>query len=268
MRLTPWTTWLTASNTDPIYLLLNTLATPNPTDLLFANDWVEQAFPIYNGTALAHLIGQSPWLVKLKPSAYAPLGQLLDRKGLSDNTWGWAYRSSLDWQYQLRHWQNRQLVELNEELVVLRLMDTRIANVLIPKMREVDWSVLMTPVHEVMLETPSDPAFFESPTRHNPLPIPELQARPFIMGEHLQAAWENSAQFIELLAENLACELWENHAEVALSLDTPEGQLHRRLVDWLHLHPSLAGDIHTRTATQFTDYAQQQGWLTTTTEPS
>ncbi|MEX6137211.1 hypothetical protein [Providencia hangzhouensis] len=28
MRLTPWTTWLTASNTDPIYLLLNTLATP------------------------------------------------------------------------------------------------------------------------------------------------------------------------------------------------------------------------------------------------
>ncbi|MBN7874860.1 DUF4123 domain-containing protein, partial [Providencia rettgeri] len=104
--------------------------------------------------------------------------------------------------------------------------------------------------------------------RHDPLPIPELQARPFIMGEHLQAAWENSAQFIELLAENLACELWENHAEVALSLDTPEGQLHRRLVDWLHLHPSLAGDIHTRTATQFTDYAQQQGWLTTTTEPS
>ncbi|MEX6137212.1 hypothetical protein [Providencia hangzhouensis] len=35
----------------------------------------------------------------------------LDRKGLSDNTWGWAYRSSLDWQYQLRHWQNRQLVD-------------------------------------------------------------------------------------------------------------------------------------------------------------
>ncbi|MEY1543498.1 hypothetical protein AB7Z95_21245 [Providencia rettgeri] len=147
-------------------------------------------------------------------------------------------------------------------------MDTRIANVLIPKMRAVDWSVLMTPVHEVMLETPSDPTFFESPTRYDPLPIPELQARPFIMGEHLQAAWENSAQFIELLAENLACELWENHAEIALSLDTPEGQLHRRLVDWLHLHPSLVGDIHTRTATQFTDYAQQQGWLTTTTEPS
>ncbi|MEX6137214.1 hypothetical protein [Providencia hangzhouensis] len=68
------------------------------------------------------------------------------------------------------------------------------------------------------------------PARHF-LPIPELQTRPFIMGEHLQAAWENSAQFIELLAENLACELWENHAEVALSLDTPEGQLHRRLVD-------------------------------------
>lgn len=64
------------------------------------------------------------------------------------------------------------------------------------------------------------------------------------------------------------CELWENQSEVSLSLDTPEGQLHSRLVDWLHLHPSLAGDIYTRTAMQFTDYAQQQGWLTTTTEPS
>ncbi|MEX6397701.1 hypothetical protein AB6E88_11770 [Providencia hangzhouensis] len=43
MRLTPWTTWLTASNTDPIYLLLNTLATPNPTDLsvtIMVNDTV------------------------------------------------------------------------------------------------------------------------------------------------------------------------------------------------------------------------------------
>ncbi|MEX6221176.1 hypothetical protein AB6G21_11280 [Providencia hangzhouensis] len=131
--------------------------------------------------------------------------------------------------------------------------------------------MLMTPVHEVMLETPSDPAFFESPTRHNPLPIPELQTRPFIMGEHLQAAWENSAQFIELLAENLACELWENRpAEAALSLEHTGRSTspNRLLVDWLHLHPSLAGDIHTRTATQFTDYAQQQGWLTTTTEPS
>ncbi|MEX6246396.1 hypothetical protein AB6G14_05230 [Providencia hangzhouensis] len=97
---------------------------------------------------------------EVKTECVCPIGELLDRKVLSHTHGGWAYRSSLDWQYQLRHWQNRQLVELNEELVVLRLMDTRIANVLIPKMREVDWSVLMTPVHEVMLETPSDPAFF------------------------------------------------------------------------------------------------------------
>ncbi|WP_438873196.1 hypothetical protein [Providencia hangzhouensis] len=47
---------------------------------MFANDWVEQAFPIYNGTALAHLIGQSPWLVKLKPSAYAHWGNCLTVK--------------------------------------------------------------------------------------------------------------------------------------------------------------------------------------------
>lgn len=53
------------------------------------------------------------------------------------------------WDAQLHHWQQRQLVKLDGEMVVLRLMDSRIANILIPSMREADWYVLMNPVHEV-----------------------------------------------------------------------------------------------------------------------
>lgn len=268
MRPTPWTTWLTEPNRDPVYLLLNTLAQPNPTDVLFANDWVEQAFPLYNGTPLAHLIAQSPWLVKLKPSALAPLGQLLDRKGLSDSSWGWAYRSPVNWTTQLRHWQNRQLVQLEGELVVLRLMDSRIANTLIPKMRELDWYVLMNPVHEVMLDTPTLPTCFTSLALDNAPLIPELQARPFRLGEHLTKAWESSDAFIALMAENMACELWENQPEAALLLDTPEGQLHTRLVGWLNIAPMFAGKVSTRTPAQFIDYSQQLGWLNPTTELS
>ncbi|AFH93762.1 MULTISPECIES: DUF4123 domain-containing protein [Providencia] len=268
MKSNDWTRWLTEPSTVPVYLMLNTLSSPNPTDLLFANDWVEQSFPLYNGTSLAHLIAQSPWLVQLKVKAYAPLGQLLDRKALSDKSWGWAYRSSLGWAYQLKHWQNRQLVLLNNELVVLRLMDSRIATVLIPKMNIHDWHVLMTPVHEVMLDTPNGANLFESQARHESLPYPETQARPFVIGHHLQIAWEDSETFIQLTAENMACELWENVPNDAMKLDTPEGQLHRRLVDWLHIHPSLAGDVTSRTIGQFLNYSQQQGWLTLTMELS
>ncbi|HFT1529140.1 TPA: DUF4123 domain-containing protein [Providencia stuartii] len=268
MRPTPWTTWLSEPHRDPVYLLLNTLAQPNPTDVLFANDWIEQAFPLYNGTPLAHLIAQSPWLVKLKPSAAVPLGQLLDRKGFSDPSGGWAYRSPMAWDAQLHHWQQRQLVKLDGEMVVLRLMDSRIANILIPSMREADWYVLMNPVHEVMLDTDTQPVCLISPARDRPPLIPELKVHPFTLGEHLQTAWENSETCIQLMAENLACELWENQPDNALALDTPVGQLHERLVGWLHISPILAGNVATRTLAQFTDYAQQLGWIPSTTEPS
>lgn len=82
MKTISWAKWLISSS-EPIYLLVNTLATPNPIDVMYANDWIEKAFPLYHGTPLAYLIAQSPWLVQIKPESHIPLSQLLDSKTIS-----------------------------------------------------------------------------------------------------------------------------------------------------------------------------------------
>ncbi|MEY0159625.1 DUF4123 domain-containing protein, partial [Providencia manganoxydans] len=92
MSLT-WTSWLTNTIQSDVYFLINTLSQPNPIKQFYINDWIEEAFPIYRGTALSHLSSVSPWLVKVKPSQYSHLGQVLDTMPLGDNSWGWAYHS-------------------------------------------------------------------------------------------------------------------------------------------------------------------------------
>ncbi|MBE8589077.1 hypothetical protein IQ211_17320, partial [Xenorhabdus griffiniae] len=48
---------------------------------------------------------------------------LLDKHELSDASWGWGYRSTLPWSFQLEHWRLHQQVLLRGQIVVLRLMD-------------------------------------------------------------------------------------------------------------------------------------------------
>lgn len=86
MSLT-WTSWLTNTIQSDVYFLINTLSQPNPIKQFYINDWIEEAFPIYRGTALSHLSSVSPWLVKVKPSQYSHLGQVLDTMPLGDNSW-------------------------------------------------------------------------------------------------------------------------------------------------------------------------------------
>ncbi|WP_340617792.1 DUF4123 domain-containing protein [Xenorhabdus entomophaga] len=225
---TSWTTWLSAPNKAPVFLIVNQLAAPNPVDIFYANDWVAQAFPLYSGTPLAHLMEQGPWLIQPKAGSLAPLGRLLDRWAFSDESWGWAYRSKTTWQAQLHHWQRHQFATLRDEQVVFRLMDTRIARVLIPAMQPTDWTSLLNPITELMLDMPM-PAVFNRPADCPPSQI----ERPFVLEPHLIAAWEQSDLALEGYAKTLTYELWEEQGELALKLDTPNGALTPRLAGWL-----------------------------------
>ncbi|OTA20404.1 hypothetical protein Xbed_01434 [Xenorhabdus beddingii] len=226
-----WTTWLGEPDKPLVYLMVNPLATPNPVNTLYVNDWVEQTFPLYSGTPLAHLMGQGPWLIQPKTDSLASLGRLLDRRALSDESWGWAYRSDTGWQAQLEHWQRHQLVTLRDEQVVFRLMDTRIVRVLMPAMQPTDWTSLLNPVVELMIDMPA-PTVFSRPAD---CPFSQLE-RPFVLEPHLIAAWEQSDLALESLAQTLMHELWEAQGERALKLDTPEGTLIRDLETWLRQH--------------------------------
>ncbi|WP_323872129.1 DUF4123 domain-containing protein [Xenorhabdus doucetiae] len=248
---TSWTTWLNTPHKAPVFLIVNQLAVPNPVDLFYANDWVAQAFPLYSGTPLAHLMEQGPWLIQPKADSLTSLGHLLDRRALSDESWGWAYRSEVVWQKQLHHWQRHQFATLRDEQVVFRLMDTRIARVLIPAMLPTDWTSLLNPITELMLNMP-DPTVF---SRSADCPLSQIE-RPFVLEPHLIAAWEQSDLALESYANTLAYELWEERGELALKLDTPNGALTQRLASWLKYRRQQGARLQVLT---FHDFLAESG---------
>lgn len=147
-----WTSWLNSSPQSSVCFFLNTLADPNPVKRFYQQDWIDEAFSIYQGTDLAHLSEVGPWLVKVKPSRLANIGIQLDNSPFSDNSWGWAYHSQLDWKEQIIHWQKHQIVTINEKKRMFRFFDARIARTLLPKLREGDWSTLMRPIDDCFIE--------------------------------------------------------------------------------------------------------------------
>ncbi|HCM61462.1 MAG TPA: DUF4123 domain-containing protein [Morganella sp. (in: Bacteria)] len=257
------TQWLTETDPAPIYLMVNTQAKPNPVEILYANDWIEDAFRIYDSTPLAHITEQSPWLILLKQSSYPALGRLMDSGVFSDPSWGWAYRSSQSLQENLDHWRRRQLVTLKGNTVILRLADSRVAGILFPAMNKEDWRILMTPVARVLVTTPELKAFHSLAT-HCDLPAPEIQHLPFELKPHLIRAWQQSTQALIFYADNIACELWENQPEEALILDTPEGELMHRLDIWFRQQLSLMTDINFLTYEDFLRHAKHKGWMPST----
>ncbi|WP_254361407.1 DUF4123 domain-containing protein [Photorhabdus heterorhabditis] len=86
-----WQQWLTTPDKPPVFFMLNSLAEPNPVNLFYKNDWVEQAFPLYSGTPnsgtpMDHLLAQSPWLVQPGSGCLSIIGHRLDSQTLSDNS--------------------------------------------------------------------------------------------------------------------------------------------------------------------------------------
>ncbi|HDF2330297.1 TPA: DUF4123 domain-containing protein [Morganella morganii] len=221
MTETTWRTWLTSDSRHDIYFLLNKLARPDPSDLFYRYDWIDEAQPLYAGTPLSHLGSAGPWLVRVKWQMLSAMGQHLDSAPFPDDSWGWAYRSSGSWDAQVTHWQQYQRVLFEGEDRILRLFDTRIAAVLIPACKPADWASLLAPVAgccipategNIILNRPADTG------RTEPHGL-------FVLGRHLTEAWRNSAQSRRNIADNFQITFWEAYPELASELDDPPGRL-------------------------------------------
>ncbi|MEQ1964668.1 DUF4123 domain-containing protein [Xenorhabdus khoisanae] len=223
-----WQTWLNEPNKAPVLFILNSLAKPDPVEPFYRHDWVEQAFPLYSGTPMRNMLKQSPWLVQPKANQLTQIGKALDRHALSDNSWGWAYRSHTPWQEQLKHWQQRQWVMMNGEPVLFRMMDARIFGALVPAFTPSDWSLMLSPVTELMIDRPQPMQFCR------PEACGEGNSEiPFTLGDHLLAVWLRSPYGLKVLTSSLYCDLWENHGAMAKQLDKPEGSLEPQIEQWL-----------------------------------
>ncbi|MBS9426271.1 DUF4123 domain-containing protein [Photorhabdus caribbeanensis] len=248
-----WQQWLTTPNKPPVFFMLNSLAEPNPVALFYSNDWVEQAFPLYSGTPMDHILGQGPWLVQPKSGCLSVIGHLLDSQTLSDNSWGWAYRSEDLWVQQLNHWRSRQQVILRERQVILRSMDPRILGQLLPVMSVSDWSAFLTPVSELMIDIP-EPQIYCRPENcgHGG------SAQPFVLGSHLLHAWHHSNYALKGKAFVISSDVWENHGELAEKLNEPEGKLQERIIDWLKSRLESGGDISHLTSADYLQTFDEQ----------
>ncbi|WFQ80006.1 DUF4123 domain-containing protein [Xenorhabdus sp. SF857] len=223
-----WQAWLNEPNKVPVFFILNSLAKPNPVEPFYRHDWVEQAFPLYSGTPMRNMLKQSPWLVQPKANQLVQIGVVLDRHELSDNSWGWAYRSHTPWQGQIKHWQQRQWVMMNGEPMLFRMMDARILGTLVPAFTPSDWSLMLSPVTELMIDRPQPMRFCR------PEACREGNSEiPFTLGEHLLAVWLQSPYGLKVLTSSLYNDLWENHGEIARQLDQPEGRLEQQIEQWL-----------------------------------
>ncbi|PQQ30366.1 DUF4123 domain-containing protein [Photorhabdus luminescens] len=248
-----WQQWLTTPNKPPVFFMLNSLAEPNPVALFYRNDWVEQAFPLYSGTPMDHILAQGPWLVQPKSGCLSVIGHLLDSQTLSDNSWGWAYRSDESWIQQLNHWRSRQQVILRERQVILRSMDPRILGQLLPAMIVSDWSAFLTPVSELMIDIPEPQIYYR----------PENCGQggselPFILGDHLSHAWHHSDYALKGKAFVISSNMWENHGELAEKLNEPEGKLQERIIDWLKSRLESGDDISHLTSADYLQTLDEQ----------
>lgn len=224
-----WLSWLTATPQNDVYFLINTLSDPNPVKRFYAHDWIEEAFPIYHGTALAHLAEVSPWLVKVKRSQLFHLGKMLDSEPFSDPSWGWAYQSQLDWRTQITHWQKYQFAWMGEEKIIFRFFDARIARTLLPKLGRGDWALLMMPVEDCFIEESETKVIYSRP----PYAEPFISPADYILSEALIKVWRNSEQAYINVIDNFYIQFWENHPTLADPLDEPEGRLIALIREWM-----------------------------------
>ncbi|WNP32597.1 DUF4123 domain-containing protein (plasmid) [Morganella morganii] len=229
MTETTWRTWLTSDSRHDVYFLLNKLARPDPSDLFYRHDWIDEAQPLYAGTPLSHLGSAGPWLVRVKWQMLSAMGQHLDNAPFPDDSWGWAYRSTGSWDAQITHWQQYQRVLSEGEDRILRLFDARIAAVLIPACKPADWASLLAPVAGCCIPTPDGNIILNRPAdtgRTEPHGL-------FVPGRHLTEAWCNSAQSRRNIADNFYIRFWDAHPDMAFQLDEPEGRLLRLINDYI-----------------------------------
>lgn len=229
MKTTDWRTWLTSDSQHDVYFLLNKLARPDPSDLFYRYDWIDEAQPLYAGTPLSHLGSAGPWLVRVKWQALSGMGQYLDNNPFPDESWGWAYHSTGSWDAQITHWQHYQRMLFEGEDCILRLFDARIAAVIIPACKPADWASLLAPAAGCCIPSPDGNIILSRPADTGTI----VPSGLFVPGRHLTEAWNNSAQSRRNITDNFYIQFWEDHSELALQLDEPPGRLMALINDYM-----------------------------------
>ncbi|HEK2640725.1 TPA: DUF4123 domain-containing protein [Proteus mirabilis] len=229
-----WMQWSDNISQEDIYFFINSTFVLDTINFFYSNDWIEEAIPLYNReTRLSHLEDISPWLIKIKSLSRYSLAKKIDEFLMEKYNWGWVYHSELNWDVQITHWKNHQIVIVNNEEVHLRLFDPRVAGILFPHLKKEDWFSLMYPVNNAYIPFDNENLFFEKPKEILKVQK-EISSSIYTLPSYLLDAWRHSTHMINLVVENLILNFWEENGELAYSLFSREKDIKEVIYKWVN----------------------------------
>lgn len=190
-----------------LVLIIDRLAEPDPIRALFSADLMQDYVNLYQGTEFSDMTEVGPWLVRLH-NPDAELIQTLLNTPESD--WGWlASAEHIDLADLAQHWQERLLVDEQEQRALYRFQDNRVIARHLGELSETQIPLLLGSLSSALCW---DGQAWQR--IHNPHPA--LYPAPF--DKPWQELAEPEAVTQEVLRHNLEQWLWQNHSVATAQL--------------------------------------------------
>ena len=199
-----------------LFLVIDSMAEPNPVQELFAKDLMRDYLNLYQGTELSDLADIGPWLIALSESELMQLDTLLDAP---ERNWGWlASAERIDLPALGNHWRARMLIEEEDQHALYRLQDGRVIAHHLRGLASGQRHLLLGPLASALCWDGNAWSSFDNPI---PAPCPPPFETPWLgipeppgiarqISQHnlLQWLWEQFPTATAKLAEHVMLDEW------------------------------------------------------------
>ncbi|WP_312340759.1 DUF4123 domain-containing protein [Stutzerimonas nitrititolerans] len=215
-----------------LLLIIDRLAEPDPIQILFSADLMQNYVNLYQGTEFADLANIGPWLVAVGASEIERIQSLLDAP---ERNWGWlASTDSIDLSALAHHWRERMYVDEEGQRSLYRFQDNRVIVRHLAELAPAQQPLLLGPLSSALCWDGERWRCFDN-------------SRPAQYPAPFEAAWlalpEPNTVVREIQRHNLALWLWQNHSAATAQLVET-----RILSDWLDEQLDKAERWHWRSA--------------------
>lgn len=201
--------WLTEqlAQQRELVLVIDSLAEPDPIKALFSADLMQDYVNLYQGTEFADMAEVGPWLVRLHNPDAELIQALLNTP---ERDWGWlASAEHIDLAALAQHWQERLLIDEQEQRALYRFQDNRVIARHLAQLSDTQRPLLLGPLHRALCW---DGKAWQSINN----PHPALYPAPF--DKPWQELAEPEAVTQEVQRHNLELWLWQNHSAATAQL--------------------------------------------------
>ncbi|MCU1718973.1 DUF4123 domain-containing protein [Pseudomonas sp. 5P_3.1_Bac2] len=201
--------WLTEQlkQQRELFLLIDSLAEPNPVVELFTADLMQSYSNLYLGTEFSDMAEVGPWLVHLSQPNNALIQTLLQTP---ERHWGWlASAARSDIASISQHWRERMLIDEQTQRSLYRFQDNRVIARHLAQLSAEQRPLLLGPLASALCWDGQAWQSFENPK-------PALYPAPF--AKPWQELAEPEAISADIQRHNLEQWLWQEHSAATAEL--------------------------------------------------